>query len=164
MHIGIARINETETTARYFESAAVAAGHQARRIGDLEGASLDDLDLLIVVDPFLKSAAVLRSALCPVAGYLIDVHQQLPVRLAYARYFDHVFVAQPDYLPAFVELGHASAHWLPLGCDPDVHFAAGRERIYDVGSSPTRSRMGLAAWARRAGISSLTARPTKQSK
>jgi hypothetical protein len=33
-----------------------------------------------------KEPAALRAAPCPVAGYLIDVHQDLPLRLAYARY------------------------------------------------------------------------------
>jgi hypothetical protein len=134
MLIGVTTIGDTVNTARYFETAAIGCGHGVRRLTSLKSAdALADLDLLVVVDPFLESPAVLRAAQCPVVGVLIDVHQQLPVRISYARYFDYVFVAQPDYLPCFNVLAHPSVHWLPLGCDPDIHFVPGLERNIDVG-------------------------------
>lgn len=134
MLIGIAAVPEISTTARYFEAAASAAEYEVRRLPRIDVPdSLSGLDLLLVVDPFLRNPEALRAAPCPVAGYLIDVHQQLSMRLSYARYFDHVFVAQPDYLPHFERLPHASAHWLPLGCDVDVHYSPSQCRIHDVG-------------------------------
>lgn len=133
MRIGLARIDDSVTTAHYFDTAATEAGCDVRQIADLdEPGALANIDLLLIVDPLLTSPAALRAAPCPVAGYLIDVHQQLPIRLTYARYFDHVFVAQPDYLHHFEQLPHGSAHWLPLACDRDVHYLAGQERVHDV--------------------------------
>jgi hypothetical protein len=132
--IGIAAIPDTTTTARYFERAAVAAGHQLRPINTITSPrDLVGLDCLMVVDPFRADPDILRRAPCPVIGYFIDVHQQLAPRLAFARYMDYVFIAQPDFLEAFAGLPHPSAHWLPLACEPSTHFAGPQPRCFDVG-------------------------------
>jgi hypothetical protein len=89
--------------------------------------------LLLVTDPALGKPETFVSTRSTSALILIDVHLQLDLRLAYARYFDHVFVAQADYLPAFRALGHPSVHALPLACDPATHFAPGLKRDLDVG-------------------------------
>jgi hypothetical protein len=131
MQIGIAAIPDEFTTARYFERAAISSGHSVRSIVDLSFAEVfDGLDFLLVIDPFLRTPGLLRSAPCPVAGYLIDVHQELPTRVAYSRYFDYVFVAQPEFIPAF---RNEAVQWLPLACEPEAHFAADLDRIYDIG-------------------------------
>ena len=54
-------------------------------------------------------------------GYLIDAHQNLEIRMAYAPFFDFIFVAQKDYVSAFKEAGFSNVFWLPVACDPDVH-------------------------------------------
>ncbi|MER8639782.1 glycosyltransferase [Mesorhizobium sp. M1273] len=132
--IGILGHSDPTSTVRYFERAAASAGHEFVKMESVDRASsLNGLDCLIVVDPFLTDPAVFRSAPCPVVGYLIDVHQQLMPRLAYARYFDHAFIAQLDFLYAFQALPHPSVHWLPLACDPTLHFTADLKRTYDVG-------------------------------
>lgn len=134
MLIGLVAICDTGTTARYFEMAVKELGHDVRRLTSLKTTNaLVDLDLLLVVDPFFHSPAELLAAQCPVVGVLIDVHQQLSVRLSYARYFDHVFIAQLDYLSLFKAIPHSSAHWLPLGCSPNIHFIPGLKRSFDVG-------------------------------
>jgi hypothetical protein len=134
MLVGLATIDEIATTGQYFRTTSLQPQHKVCKIVALDQPGvLADLDLLLVVDPFLRNPDALRAAPCPVAGYLIDVHLHLPTRLAFARYFDYVFVAQPDYLQHFEELPHASAHWLPLACDPTVHYEPGQERICDVG-------------------------------
>lgn len=154
--IAIAGIADGVTTARYFERAALAAGLEIDVLHSIPDPSqLAGTDCLIVVDPCLELPGLLRVAPCPVVGYLIDVHQQLPVRLAYARYFDHVFVAQPAYLAAFDALPHASAHWLPLACEPQTHYAQRQERIHDVGFV---GKLGAPGSERRATLESVLAR------
>lgn len=131
--LGIVAVDDVVTTARYFERAAREDGH-AVAVHTGSAAPLDaDLAQLLVMDPFVMSPGRLRTAPCPVLGYVIDAHQQLGPRLAYSKYFDHVFVAQPEYIEQFQALPHPSVHWLPLGCDPHVHFVPGLARSIDVG-------------------------------
>jgi hypothetical protein len=130
--LGFLAIRDGVTTAQYFEQAATRLSGQVHQFVGLDEET-ESLDALIVIDPCLSWPLALKKARCPVIGYLIDVHQQLEVRLAYARYFDHVFIAQPDYLSAFQGLPHPSVHWLPLACDPRVHFVPGLDRNIDVG-------------------------------
>ncbi|MEW6320988.1 MAG: glycosyltransferase [Acidobacteriota bacterium] len=69
----------------------------------------------------------------PSACYLIDSHMNLPWHLDWARQFDHVFVAQREYIPSFLEAGIPRVHWLPLACDPDIHGPVAGPKRYDVG-------------------------------
>lgn len=66
----------------------------------------------------------------PTAAYLIDVHRSLDLERAFARFFDHVFVAQRDYVELF---DHPSVHWLPLACDGEMHLGGEVEKEWDVG-------------------------------
>lgn len=74
----------------------------------------------------------LNALICPKACYLIDSHLNLATHLEWAQQFDHVFIAQREYLPAFREKG-CKVHWLPLGCDPDIHTASGSAKEYEIG-------------------------------
>jgi hypothetical protein len=68
----------------------------------------------------------------PTACYLVDVHLGAWRRQA-ARFFDAVFVAQKDYLPAYRQAaGHAQVHWLPLAAAPDYHRRLELPRVFDV--------------------------------
>lgn len=69
---------------------------------------------------------------CPKICYLIDSHHSLPAHLEWAQNFDIVFIAQREYLADFRKLG-IRAHWLPLGCDPDVHCRTGAEKKFPIG-------------------------------
>jgi hypothetical protein len=69
----------------------------------------------------------------PKACYLIDSHLSLRWHVEWAKQFDHVFIAQREYLEAFRAAGNRSVHWLPLGCDPEIHRQATRVKHHDIG-------------------------------
>jgi hypothetical protein len=131
--IGILAVSDVVTTARYFERAAAERGLEVVALTSVDPAQTQDLAWLLAVDPFFAPPGALRHAACPTLACVIDVHQQLAPRLAYARYFDYVFAAQHDYVADFSALPHPSAHWLALGCDREVHFVPGLPRTIDVG-------------------------------
>ena len=70
---------------------------------------------------------------CPRVCYLIDSHISLNWHLEWAKQFDLVFIAQREYLPAFQSAGVQNVHWLPLGCDPEIHGQKTTEKEYQVG-------------------------------
>ncbi|MFM7816162.1 MAG: glycosyltransferase, partial [Verrucomicrobiota bacterium] len=70
---------------------------------------------------------------CPKACYLIDNHLNLEAHLHWAREFDQVFIAQREYLGAFRAAGIRNVHWLPLGCDPEIHGRHDVPKRIDVG-------------------------------
>ena len=69
----------------------------------------------------------------PKAAYFIDTHLHLENHINVARQFDLVFLAQREYIPAFKERGIANVHWLPLGCDPEIHGKREAKKLYDIG-------------------------------
>jgi GT2 family glycosyltransferase len=73
----------------------------------------------------------LQALSCPKACYLIDSHLNLSWHLEWARQFDHVFIAQREYLDSFRELG-INVHWLPLACDPEIHTSLELLKKHDV--------------------------------
>lgn len=82
----------------------------------------------------------------PKACYLIDSHLNLHWHTQWARQFDHVFVAQREYLQAFRDAGCRAVHWLPLGCDPLVHKKTTNTKTHligFVGSLNTERRVAL---------------------
>ena len=77
--------------------------------------------------------ANLSAVRVPKACYLIDTHLNLHWHVEWAKHFDYVFIAQREYLEAFRAAGNRSVHWLPLGCDPEIHRQATRVKQHDVG-------------------------------
>lgn len=69
---------------------------------------------------------------CPTACYFIDNHVSLSTQLEGAKQFDYVFIAQLAYLDEFKKI-NSHSYWLPLACDPEVHFGYPSEKIYDIG-------------------------------
>jgi spore maturation protein CgeB/ubiquinone/menaquinone biosynthesis C-methylase UbiE len=68
----------------------------------------------------------------PRAAYLIDTHVSFDLRLAMARHFDVVFLAQKAQVEPFRAAGINPVFWLPLACDPDLHRTGDLPRKYDV--------------------------------
>lgn len=134
MKIALVRVPAEHTTAFYYERAIETLGHSVvvfRDASEIPDTAI--FDLVLVVDPCFAGFWSLTSSKCTTAAILIDVHRNLKRRLILAQFCDHVFVAQPDFLQAFKEEGHRSVHWLPLGCDPEVHFVPEQERKIPVG-------------------------------
>ncbi len=69
----------------------------------------------------------------PKACYLIDTHIHLEEHLKIARSFDFVFLAQKAYVEDFKRAGYEQVHWLPLGCDPEIHGQVDGIAKWDVG-------------------------------
>lgn len=68
----------------------------------------------------------------PKACYLIDTHLHLEEHIALGKQFDHVFIAQSEYVPEFKKHG-INIHWLPLGCDPEIHDNFADDKKHDIG-------------------------------
>jgi GT2 family glycosyltransferase len=84
----------------------------------------------------------LAALTCPKACYVIDTHLHLADHLDWSRQFDYVFVAQLAHVAAFRQAG-INAHWLPLGCDPEIHRGPAPEKLHEcsfVGSIYKESR------------------------
>jgi 2-polyprenyl-3-methyl-5-hydroxy-6-metoxy-1,4-benzoquinol methylase len=69
----------------------------------------------------------------PSAWWVIDTHMDFAWDLEKARDFDFVFAAQKDGARQLREGGIASAQWLPLACDPEIHRPHSVEKTFDVG-------------------------------
>jgi tetratricopeptide (TPR) repeat protein len=68
----------------------------------------------------------------PKVCYLIDTHLHLESHIETAKNFDCVFVAQKEYINPLQEAGISEVHWLPLGCDPEIHAKTEIEKSHDV--------------------------------
>lgn len=64
--------------------------------------------------------------------YLIDTHTSLPLDLRMAPLADVVFCAQYNAVEPLRKV-HPAVHWLPLGCDPELHYRGGSKKVYDIG-------------------------------
>ena len=70
----------------------------------------------------------------PTACYFIDSHlNNLSYQLEWAKNFNYVFIAQKEYIKDFKNVGCKNVHWIPLGCDPDIHISTGQPKVHDVG-------------------------------
>ncbi len=69
----------------------------------------------------------------PKACYLIDSHINLKMHLEISKVYDHVFIAQREYLDDFRKAGIKNVHWLPLGADPEIHSKFSQVKKHDIG-------------------------------
>ena len=74
----------------------------------------------------------LSSMKCPKACYLIDTYGSFKWHIEWAKNFDYVFLADLSFVERFREAG-INAHWLPLGCDPQVHIPQKLTPLHDIG-------------------------------
>lgn len=158
MHIAIAHFFEPHTTGNYIRK-ALGREHKINYISEYSdfvsktysGLPIQTIlpksgiDLLLYIDPVGQFFPTrLENLACPTAIYLIDVHQNLEQRLAMAHFFDYVFVAQKDYIQAFLDADIKNVFWLPLACDPEFHIPSkiSDKLLYDIGFVGNRGLMG----------------------
>lgn len=97
--------------------------------GDLGNLSRQGFDLYLHIDDGLDYR--LPGDLRPCAWWAIDTHLDFAACLEKARAFDYVFAAQRDGALRLREQGIASATWLPLACDPEIHAKHDVEKTFD---------------------------------
>ncbi len=103
-------------------------------------------DLVLLVDPATLGFP-LSDFGTTTAYYAIDSHRKFTrhVREDLVATFDHVFVAQKDYMPRYREAGCRAVHWLPVAHDPALHRPLGLAKtrgIVFVGNPWTGTERG----------------------
>jgi GT2 family glycosyltransferase/tetratricopeptide (TPR) repeat protein/SAM-dependent methyltransferase len=88
-----------------------------------------EFDLFVRVDDGLEY--ILPAALRPLVWWAIDTHLDLDRCLAQARCADLTYAAQKPGAEALRRAGIASAEWLPLACDPNIHRPHETAKRYD---------------------------------
>jgi GT2 family glycosyltransferase/glycosyltransferase involved in cell wall biosynthesis/SAM-dependent methyltransferase len=89
------------------------------RPNQLDCISPGEFDLILNIDDGLRYR--LPERLRPAAWWCIDTHIDFDWSLKKAADFDFVFAAQRDGAARLKENGVASALWLPLACDAEIH-------------------------------------------
>jgi hypothetical protein len=98
-------------------------------------------DLIVFGDDCrLLGVTGLEDAPCPTAMISVDAHHNAGWHAPMAAAFDHVFVAQKDYIPAFETAGAARVHWFPCWAPDDCPppLAAKRYPVAFVGTLDPR--------------------------
>jgi hypothetical protein len=143
--IYIFSVNDLNTTAYYFKKASQQMGYKVVYLTkNFNTKILKPNDIFLYIDPVKDFPFFLEKATCRTAAYFIDVHLGLEQRLIFSNFFDYLFIAQKDYVEVFKKyrklnnktnnkkINSNNIKWLPLACDPDVHFKKGLKRKIDV--------------------------------
>lgn len=89
-------------------------------------------DLLLYIEPGGLIPPGIERAPFPTACVLCDTHCWLEARQRLARFFDHVFLYQRNYLRYFQEHAPGHVHWHPYASDIDLFRPLPVERDFDV--------------------------------
>jgi glycosyltransferase involved in cell wall biosynthesis len=90
------------------------------------------IDLFLYVEPLGLIPTGMERAPFPTAAVLCDMHNHLPSRVQLARFFDHLFLYQRNYLSAFAEHPKDHVHWMPFACDIEAVRPLNLPRDLDV--------------------------------
>ena len=133
--IYIFSVNDLNTTAYYFKKASQQMGYKVFYLTkNFNTKILKPNDIFLYIDPVKDFPFFLEKVTCRTAAYFIDVHLGLEQRLIFSNFFDYLFIAQKDYVEIFKKYRNLNnktnnrknnsnnIKWLPLACDPDVHF------------------------------------------
>ncbi len=89
-------------------------------------------DLIVAISDFGRPLnPQMRQFSCPKVYLSIDTWQS-PRDYFDARLYDFVFVAQREYVPRLRATGSRNVYWLPLGCNPAVHYPARVAKTCDI--------------------------------
>lgn len=143
--IYIFSVNDLNTTAYYFKKASQQMGYKVVYLTkNFNTKILKPNDIFLYIDPVKDFPFFLEKVTCRTAAYFIDVHLGLEQRLIFSNFFDYLFIAQKDYVEIFKKYRNLNnktnnkknninnIKWLPLACDPDVHFKKSLKRKIDV--------------------------------
>jgi len=143
--IYIFSVNDLNTTAYYFKKASQQMGYKVVYLTkNFNAKILKPNDIFLYIDPVKDFPFFLEKVTCRTAAYFIDVHLGLEQRLIFSNFFDYLFIAQKDYVEIFKKYRNLNnktnnkknnsnnIKWLPLACDPDVHFKKSLKRKIDV--------------------------------
>ncbi len=120
-----------ETTGVYCRRALERLVQVAHfRPDELDQVPREGFDLYINIDDGFDYR--LPPELRPSAFWAIDTHVNFDSCLGRARGFDLVFAAQRDGADRLRRSGIATAAWLPLACDPEIHRKHEVAKQYDV--------------------------------
>jgi len=120
-------------------------------------------DLFLYVEPLGLIPEGIERAPFRTACVIGDCHRDLPSRLRLARFFDHVFLYQRNYVSRFTEHPRGHVHWMPYACDLEAvhpldgardldvafigeHFGADSERARLMRDLASRYRVNEQRW------------------
>lgn len=121
------------TTARYFFDAIQNSGYPVKYWTTSPDLCLiDDDDVFFFIDPAPDWPIGLEKLQCLTVAYLIDVHQDLNLRIAQSNFFDKIYIAQKDYIEYFDNNIQSQLTWLPLACAPNIYSNTTLQREIDI--------------------------------
>ncbi|GMU93397.1 MAG: hypothetical protein AMXMBFR4_24550 [Candidatus Hydrogenedentota bacterium] len=88
-------------------------------------------DLLVTIQSGMEPPRDIERLPCPTAYISVDSWHDSS-EFINARPYEHVFVAQREFVDWFRAAGCGNTHWLPLACDPLVHRPVDAPKEYDV--------------------------------
>ncbi len=101
--------------------------------------SIDDLivhyesaDLFLYIEPLGLLPKGLNVSSIPTACIICDCHRQLKPRQTLAKFFDHVFLYQRNYLSKFSDHPKDNVRWLPYACDLEKFNIQEKDRDLDI--------------------------------
>ncbi len=103
-------------------------------------------DLFLYIEPLGLIPRGMEKAPFPTVCLLCDTHCDLELRLRLARFFDHVFLYQCNYLKYFNEHPPGHVHWHPYACDLEFFHPLNVQRDLDVafiGKAHTEERQRI---------------------
>ena len=140
MKIYIFSVDDHNTTASYFKSASKNMGFEVVYLSNnFDVRIIQEKDIFIYIDPVKDFPFFLEKIKCKTVAYFIDVHLALEQRLIFSNFFDFIFIAQKNYINFFnkhrkinKKVKKNNVFWLPLACDPKIHFKKKQKKTIDV--------------------------------
>lgn len=133
------------TTANYFRDIFTDMGISFRKFAPSEQRRIPrEFNVRFYVDDGTHYVIHLAEGIMKVL-YLIDTHTSLPEDLVMSRMADLVFCAQKEAADEIAK-SHPAVFWLPLACDPVLHYKEVFEKQFDLAfiggvADPRRERM-----------------------
>ena len=117
-----------DTTGVYIRSALKEQGYDVVHVNPVAGES-QKADMYLMVDdgiPYHLQAS-------PLIYWAIDTHVDMASCLAKSKHADIIFAAQKDGAEELARLSGKEVTWLPLACDPMIHYEPRRfEKKHDI--------------------------------